>query len=144
MLLQLPNASLAPAPGIVIREDCGRNVHGACTYAFARLAGRGAASRGSSSSTWFSSTTTPITTLVSFARGDKQLGRDSLRCNIPPTERGKLNRPAIRCTCVVCSLSVSSTVDSEFSESALLFCKTKSNCQSEEHMIKGAKRWTYI
>ena len=51
LLLQLPIASLAPAPGIVIRDGCGRNVHGACTYAFARLAGRGVASRGSSSST---------------------------------------------------------------------------------------------
>ena len=125
LLLQLPIAYLAPTPGIVICEDCGREVHGACTYAFARLAGRGVASRGSNSSTWFSSTTTPITTLVSAARGDKP-GRDSVRCNIPPTERGKLNRPAIRCTWVTCSLSVLSTDDSELSESALSFCVTKS------------------
>jgi hypothetical protein len=131
LLLQLPIASLVPAPGIVIRDDCGRNVQGACTYAFARLAGRGVASRGSSSSTWFSSTwfsstTTPMTTLVSAARGDKGLGRDSVRCNIPPTERGKLNRPAMRCTWVTCSLSMSSNDDSELNESALVFCVTKS------------------
>lgn len=146
LLLQLPIASLAPAPGIVIRDGCGRNVHGACTYAFARLAGRGVASRGSSSSmrfssTWFSSTTTPITTLVSAARGDKGLGH-SVRCNISLTERGKLNRPAMRCTWVTCSLSVSSNDDCELSESALVFCVTKSTLvpvqKRERHMTTGA------
>jgi hypothetical protein len=130
LLFQLP-----PAPGVVNRDDWGLRVDGACTYAIAPLACCGGASRGSGSSTR-SSTTTPITTLVSTPLDDKQpFDRESVnvRCRIPPTERGKLCRPAIRCTCVTCSLStlraVSSSTedDTELSESALRFCATRSS-----------------
>jgi hypothetical protein len=44
LLLQLQFASLLPAPGIVIRDDCGLSVEGAWTYALAWSPCRGSGS----------------------------------------------------------------------------------------------------
>jgi hypothetical protein len=125
LLLQLPFASLFPAPGIVIvRDGCGLGAEGACTYALARPA-----CGTSDSSTWSSSTTTPITTLVSRSLDERVLHcfdreRDNVRCSIPSTERCRQRRPAMRCTWVTCSLSAlrpasSRNDDSSLNESAL-------------------------
>ena len=128
LLLQLPFVSLLSAPGIVARDTCGLSVDGACT-----MARRNRPSRGSDSSLWSSSTTTPTTTLLltSFnERAPLVHERVNVRCSIPPTERGKLCRPAMRCTWVTCSLSALSPAsspkkESALNESALGFCATK-------------------
>lgn len=119
LLLQLPFASLLSAPGIVTRDDCGPSVVGAWAYTMAL---RGRPSRGSASSTWSSSTTTPTTTLVLIPPEERPpfvRERVNVRCSIPPTERGKLCRPAMRCTWVTCSLSALSPVSSPKNDTSL-------------------------
>ena len=120
LLLQLPFASLLSAPGIVTRDDCGPSADGACAYTIAR---RGRPSRGSASSTWSSSTTTPTMTLVLIPLEERPAAfvraRVNVRCSIPPTDRGKLCRPAMRCIWVTCSLSALSPVSSPKNDTSL-------------------------